>query len=311
MVNVKPAIYLGTLRHRRFHPMHHEFTYPIFMVCLDIDRVAEMMSISPFTSYNRWNWASYFDEDHFGNPALSLRECLTSDGQAHKAAPLEGKIFLLTHLRYLGYNFNPVSFFFCENSPGATTAIVAEVNNTFGETHNYWLTGCEGNSNSLQYQFQKELHVSPFMQMNQQYDWTFASSGDSLIIQTNSFENGKHIFDATLRLEPREWNRNNLHAVLRRYPWMTLKVVSAIHWQAVQLWWKKVPVAQHPGAGRFARANAQHFAASWSPGAARNAQATRQTQASDPVAQPPSAVEVTENTGEGACATSCPRLESR
>src|SRR5262252_7791843 len=105
MVKIQPAIYFGSLRHRRFVPVRHDFTYPIFMVSLDIDRIPEMMSISPFTSYNRWNWASFFDEDHFGSPNLSIRERLMQDARAHETALPGGKILLLTHLRYLGYHF--------------------------------------------------------------------------------------------------------------------------------------------------------------------------------------------------------------
>ena len=266
-MSIQPAIYVGTLRHRRFFPRRHEFTYPIFMVALDVDKIPEMMSVSPFTSYNRWNWASFFEDDHFGNPGLNLRKRLSYDANARKMTLPHGKVFLLTHLRYLGYNFNPVSFFYCHDAAGSLDTIVAEVNNTFGETHNYWLRSDGARfGDSVHYQFQKEFHVSPFLQMDQQYDWTFASSGDSLIVQTNSYENGSQIFDATLKLEPREWNRKNLHAVLRNYPWMTLKVISAIHWQAARLWWKKVPIVHHPGAGKFQPSNVQHFAASWSPG---------------------------------------------
>ena len=310
-MNVRPAIYVGTLRHRRFQPKYHEFTYPIFMVCLDIDRIQKMMSISPFAGYNRWNWASFFAEDHFGNPASMLRERLVTDAKAHSASLPGGKVFLLTHLRYVGYTFNPVSFFFCENSAGKTERVVAEVNNTFGETHNYWLSCGEDSGNSVQCRFKKEFHVSPFMDMNQQYTWTFASSDDSLIIQTNSFEDSKHIFDATLRLEAREWNRKNLHAVLRSYPWMTLKVISAIHWQAVRLWWKNVPVVHHPGAGRFARANVQHFAASWSVGAAKECECSATHLRKKRVQPSPAALEIAENTSDSASATNSPRLESR
>ena len=308
-MNVRPAIYVGTLRHRRFQPKHHEFTYPIFMVCLDIDRISEMMAISPFTGCNRWNWASFFDEDHFGNAALTMRERLDLDAKAHSSSLPRGKVFLLTNLRYFGYNFNPVSFFFCENSIGKTEAVVAEVNNTFGETHNYWLSCREHRGNSVRWRFQKEFHVSPFMGMNQQYSWTFASSDDSLTIQTNSFEDSKHIFDATLILEPREWNRKNLHAVLRSYPWMTLKVISAIHWEAVRLWWKNIPIAHHPGAGRFARANVQHFAASWSVAAEKECGCSATNLRAKRVTQPRSALEMAENTGEDASATNYPRLE--
>ena len=119
MVNIQPAVYFGSLRHRRFFPVRHDFTYPIFMVSLDIDRIPEMMSISPFTGYNRRNLASFFDEDHFGNPRLSIRERLMHDARAHETELPRGKILLVTHLRYLGYTFNPVSFFYCYNSAGA------------------------------------------------------------------------------------------------------------------------------------------------------------------------------------------------
>lgn len=266
-MNIRPAIYVGSLRHRRFAPVQHDFTYPIFMACLDIDRIEEMMSISPFASHNRWNWASFFDEDHFGNPTVTIRRRLLESARARQMAFPDGKILLLTHLRYLGYNFNPVSFFYCHNSGGALETIVAEVNNTFGETHNYWLRSAgNSNGNSYQYHFPKEFHVSPFFGLDQQYEWTFASSGDSLIVQTNSYENGARVFDATLELEPREWNRKNLHDVLLKFPWMTLKVISEIHWQAARLWGKGVPVVHHPGAGRFDRSNVQHLGASWNPG---------------------------------------------
>ena len=267
MVSIRPAIYVGSLRHRRFSPKRHDFTYPIFMVCLDIDRIPEMMSISSVTSYNRWNWASFFEEDHFGNVNAPLRQRLIDDARKHKTRLPDGKIFLLTHLRYLGYNFNPVSFFYCYDSTGKLQTIVGEVNNTFGETRNYWLSASEPDTDAAFHcRFAKEFHVSPFLDLDQQYDWTFASASESLIVQTNSSQNGSRIFDATLSLEPREWNRRNLHAVLRSYPWMTLKVIGAIHWQAICLWWKNVPVVRHPGAGKFARANVQHFAASWKPG---------------------------------------------
>jgi len=265
MVNLHPGIYVGTLRHRRFAPARHDFTYPIFMVSLDIDRIAEMMSVSPLTSLNRWNAASFHSEDHFGNPLLTLRERLAADAAARSLGLPPGKIFLLTHLRYFGYNFNPVSFFYCYGREGDLKTIVAEVNNTFGETHNYWLENDRAGE-ALHADFAKEFHVSPFLGMEQQYQWTFASNGDSLIVQTNSHEGAGHIFDATLKLEFREWNRRNLHSVLLLYPWMTLKVIAAIHWQAFRLWGKKVPVVHHPGAGKFAKSTVQHFGASWQPG---------------------------------------------
>src|SRR5690349_4182353 len=170
---MESAIYTGTLRHRRFHPRRHDFTYSIFMVSLDIERIAELMAISPFTGYNRWNWASFYDVDHFGDLRRSLRERLARDAREHGTELPDGRIFLLTHLRYLGYNFNPVSFFYCYDKQEQLKAILAEVNNTFGETHNYWLDEKNGSNgqgaNAAHYRFRKEFHVSPFLEMDCEY----------------------------------------------------------------------------------------------------------------------------------------------
>ena len=110
---MESGIYSGTLRHRRFSPVRHEFTYPLFMVFLDIDRVPQLMKVSPLAGYNRRNWVSYQERDHFGDPASTLRERVSRDAEKNGIVLPAGRIFLLTHLRYLGYSFNPVSFFYC------------------------------------------------------------------------------------------------------------------------------------------------------------------------------------------------------
>ncbi len=110
---MESGIYSGTLRHRRFSPARHEFTYPLFMVFVDIDRLPELMKVSPLAGYNRRNWVSYLERDHFGDPAKGLRERVSRDAEKKGVVLPTGQIFLLTHLRYLGYNFNPVSFFYC------------------------------------------------------------------------------------------------------------------------------------------------------------------------------------------------------
>ncbi len=134
-----PGLYTGTLRHRRFRPRKHEFTYKLFMAWLDIDRIPELMAQSPWTSYNRFNWASFAERDHFGDPRLPLRERVAQDARIHGVPLPDGPIFLLTHLRYLGYCFNPISFYFCYDRSGRLDTILAEVNSTFGESRNYWL----------------------------------------------------------------------------------------------------------------------------------------------------------------------------
>jgi len=256
------GLYTGTLRHRRFRPRKHEFTYKLFMAWLDIDRIPELMAQSPWTSYNRFNWASFEERDHFGDPRISLRERVAQDARAHGVPLPDGPIFLLTHLRYLGYCFNPISFYFCYDQSGRVDTVLAEVNSTFGESRNYWLwpQNRQPSANALSYQLSnkalryrcpKTMHVSPFMDMNLDYEFALTEPGDKLVAQMNTIERGsafdsQPFFDATLALERQEWNSRNLRGVLLRHPWMTAKVIGAIHWQALRLFLKRVPVFTHP-----------------------------------------------------------------
>ena len=262
---MESAIYVGTVRHRRFAPKRHVFTYPLFMAFLDVDRIAELMQISPFSAQNKFAWASFHDRDHFGDSQLTLRQRIERDALAHGVAAPRGPVFLLTHLRYLGYNFNPVSFFYSYSNENRFDSVLAEVNNTFGETENYWLTGAveQPAHNSKKYRFQKTFHVSPFMKLGHSYEWTFTPPGDQLIVQSMNYEDGKLLFDSTLKMERREWSRAELHRTLRQYPWMTAKVITAIHWQALRLLVKGVPHVPHPGPERYQTVNVKNLGASW------------------------------------------------
>jgi uncharacterized protein len=245
----EPGLYTGTLRHRRFRPRTHAFTYRLFMAWLDIDRIPELMSKSPWTSYNRFNWASFEERDHFGDPALSLRKRVARDAGVHGIALPDGPIFLLTHLRYLGYCFNPISLFFCYDRTGRVDTVLAEVNSTFGESRNYWLSphNRQASANALHYRCPKTMHVSPFMDMNLDYEFVLTEPGDKLIAHMNTIEQGQSpLFDATLALDREPWTARNVGRVLARHPWMTAKVIGAIHWQALRLFVKGVPVFTHP-----------------------------------------------------------------
>ena len=248
---MEPAIYTGTVRHRRFEPVAHDFTYPLFMTYLDIDRIPEMMRVSRVASYNRWNWASYQERDHFGDPARTLRERMREDAAAHGITLPDGKIFLLTHLRYLGYVFNPISIYYCFNREGRMQAALAEVNSTFGETANYWLTDRNQlpSTNSLRYRCQKTLHVSPFMPMELDYLFVLTPPGDKLVAHMNTISQGvgghSHL-DATLTLNREPWSAPALRRALVRFPVMTAKVIGAIHWEALKLFVKRVPFIRHP-----------------------------------------------------------------
>ena len=238
---IDSGLFVGTLRHRRFTPVAHAFTYPLFMALLDVDRVPELMSRSGLTSHNRWNWASFDDRDHLGDPSLPLRERLVVDAARHGIELPAGPIFLLTHLRYLGYCFNPVSFFYCFDRAEQLHVVLAEVRNTFGGSHNYWLRP-DGVSRTFRTAAAKSLYVSPFMPIDLDYTFAFTPPAAHLVAHMKTSQAGSVGFDATLSLERRPWTAAEVRRVLAQYPAVTASVMAQIHWQAVKLWWKGVPV---------------------------------------------------------------------
>jgi DUF1365 family protein len=263
------ALYLGNLRHRRFAPRPHAFSYPVYMAFLDIDRLPELLRVSPLSSYNRWNLTAYCECDHFGNPAQPLRQRLEEDAAAQGLSLPDGQIFLLTHLRYFGYVFNPVSFYYFYDRSENLAMLMAEVNSTFGERNNYWLTADSQRPFGIanRYTTPKEMHVSPFMGMDLAYDWIFTPPAARLVAHmnvahrhvtntnaahahgphTSARQNGQPFFDATLELDRHPWEARALHRALASYPLMTLRVIAGIHWQALRLWLKHVPVFTQPG----------------------------------------------------------------
>lgn len=235
------ALYVGHLRHRRFRPTPHAFTYNLFMALVDVDHLPETMATSRLTSYNRFNWASFDDRDHLGDPALPLRERVRRSASAHGYELPDGPLHLLTHLRYLGYAFNPISFYFCFDTHHTLRLVMAEVNSTFGEQQVYWMPVADGAA-PVRHRTAKLMHVSPFNPMCLDYDFTVTAPGPTVVAHMNTIDRSDGtdapFFDATLTLDRRPWDAAQVRRVLMRHPFMTAKVIAAIHWEALRLWWK-------------------------------------------------------------------------
>ena len=167
--------------------------------------------------------------------------------QARTGARPRGPIRLLTHLRYFGYCMNPVSFYYCfDKSDARLETIVAEITNTpWKERHQYVLTMATP-AKLNRFDFDKGFHVSPFLPMDMQYRWCFSEPQQRLFINMQNFRRGEQLFDATLALRRDPISARALLTVLLAFPLMTLKVIGAIHWQALQLWLKRTPFYGHP-----------------------------------------------------------------
>jgi len=267
------ALYHGWLDHRRVVPRRHAFRYRLFMVYLDL---AELDCVFR----GRWLWSTRrralarFDRrDHLGDPAQPLDEAVRALVEERTGRRPEGPIRLLTHLRYFGLVFNPVSFYYCfDGSGGNVETVVAEVSNTpWGERHCYVLRPEAQGAGPLRAHSVKAMHVSPFHPMALRYDWQLHAPADVLAVHMTlrpcvpDGEDAAAIFGATLALSRLPITGRALAGTLLRFPWMTAKVLAAIHWQALRLLLKRTPVHDHPTLSRSARAAAALSVTSMEP----------------------------------------------
>lgn len=244
----EPGLYVGTITHRRYAPRPHHFRYSLFMALLDIDRIGELMDRSALTSRNRWNWASFDDRDHIGDASLSIRERLSASAAAAGRTLPDGPIYLLTHLRYAGYVFNPISFYYCFDRAQTLRCVLADVRNTYGGRRSYWLDPADHVTRRFRAVADKTLYVSPFMEMEVQYEFLLTLPGAALVAHMNvaRCDTRARVFDATLDLERRPWTAATMRRTLVEYPLMTAKVMAAIHFEALRLRVKGLSVIPAP-----------------------------------------------------------------
>jgi uncharacterized protein len=244
------AVYEGWVRHRRFEPIAHEFRYRLFLTYLDLAELPELFDRIPLYSARRRAPARFRRADYIGDPHRPLDECARDAAEAATGARPAGPVRLLTGLRYLGHSFNPVSFYYCFDEAGEQVeAVVAEVENIpWGERHPYVLARGARRGNVLADEFDKTLHVSPLMGMDQTYAFRATEPGARLSVHIESRPRageGKS-FDATLALRRRELSRPLLTGLLLRYPAASLQVVAKIYAQSLRLKLKGARYFPHP-----------------------------------------------------------------
>lgn len=254
-ISRRSALLVGSVRHRRRRPTANAFRYGVFHALLDVDELPELDRTLPGFGYNRPALTGFRDRDHFGPHDQPVRDKLARwlASEGHRLPP--GRVQVVCNLRVLGHVFDPVSWWFCHERDGTLALIVAEVRNTFGESHSYVLDDLETSRDGLvRARADKTFHVSPFLAIDgHRYRFAFvpptvpdAVSGDRVLSHMDVLDGEGTVLDATqderrVALTPR-----NLRRALRRYPLVTLRTVYLIHRQALTLWRKRVPFHRKP-----------------------------------------------------------------
>lgn len=245
------ALYVGTVMHQRLRPLRHRLRYRMFWLLLDLDELPRLPERLRLFSLNRFNLFSLHERDHGAAPGTSLREHI--DAQL-AAAGIEaaGRVRLLAMPRILGLAFNPLSIYLCERSAGGLAAVIYEVRNTFGERHRYVVeVGPEQAQRQVLHQScAKRLHVSPFMDMGLRYHFVLAPpapSRDGLNVAINTSDAEGTVLVAQFLAERRALDDPGLLRAFLAHPALGLKVLGAIHWEALRLLLKGAPFRRHPG----------------------------------------------------------------
>jgi DUF1365 family protein len=238
------ALYVGETQHRRFGPRPHGFRYRLFQILIDIDRLETAFEGLTMIQPGRWGLMSFEPRDHGDRLSADLRPWVLQALSRAGVPATAHTIRLLCFPRIMGLVFNPISLFFIHSADGLLEAVIYEVNNTFGQTHAYVIPAC-GEGVQIQ-QAEKRLYVSPFYRVEGGYRFEVSAPSDRFELRIIKLTDGRPDFFATQTAQREPLTDQRLAALFFSIPLMTLKVVLAIHWEALRLWIKGAPFGTRP-----------------------------------------------------------------
>ena len=247
---IASGIYAGKVVHQRHRPKVHRLEYRVFSLLLDLDEVSELDRSLRLFSHNRFGLLSLLDRDHGSGDGGDLKAHVRRHLRQAGLDDVDGPIRLLCYPRILGLVFNPLSVFYCHDHRERLRAVIYEVNNTHGERHSYVLPVGD-DSGSIRHACDKVFFVSPFLPMDCRYRFHLNRPGERLRLFIHETHEGSPILDAWFTGERRELNDRHLLQATLAVPWLTLKVVLGIYWEALKLLFKGLKIYKHPDTPKY------------------------------------------------------------
>lgn len=259
------GIYFGTVVHARHRPKKHSLRYRVFSLLIDLDEIETLDGKLRLFGYNRRAVFSFWDKDHGLGTTGDLRgwveRHLADAGINHSNV----RIRVLCYPRIFGYVFNPLTVYFCEDRKGNLLALLYEVCNTFHERHTYIIPAQTMREGSVRHSCSKAMYVSPFVPMDCTYDFDITPPGQRVKIAINERDNEGDLLFASFAGRKSPLTDGTLSRALFTYPLMTMKVMAGIHWEALRLWLKGVPLHRHRPAAKRIASSVEHPVLSGGP----------------------------------------------
>lgn len=243
---MRSALYRGTVSHVRQAPKGHRFTYEVASLMIDLDDWEALGEVSPFLSVDRPGLMSVSRRDYMDGSDGAVKASLEALLIAHGISEPLDRARLFTYPRMLGYLFNPVSLYLCEDREGGSLATVYEVNNTFGERHHY-VVPMRGRASAM-HGAEKVFYVSPFMDVSGRYRFRVLDRDHRFALAMESIDSDGSVLNASFKGRKQALTAAALRRVFFRFPLMTLKVTASIHLEALRLWLKGLRVYRHKSA---------------------------------------------------------------